>query len=935
MGLAGGLPQINTAPYGHPMQPMTQPQQSPLQGRMSDMGQNPYVSSPATTRMMSPASYHTAPNSAYGSGPMLSRANSGDNYPRHIVSRGNEPPIARSATSSGFETGSPYGAQIDTRFPRPSTADPRTTRPNSFPPGNTSGWNTSPTSPYAPLPSQGTINGFAGGHVIHGHGASSFSSHPTMPTQMSLPPPLNPAPTLANGQAPSAQGNHYPTTQYAYPSGPMDMNGPMADSDSISNQDYPQNSGFRSPYIMSEEFTDWLLSDGDGRNGVLPMDADSFMNAVNPMPRGIMGLEDEPMNNPLLDNMPTPDPMAVNAILDRNETLSEVKWRELLNITSERFNETKHKLVKKQKDALFQGDYNEDGHPLSLRMFKTYIGSYWYHFHPQMPILHQPTFSADQTNSLLLMAMISIGATCLDKVYGERVARNGSDLSNFLSWHLRGEIFQDEDFKSPAELWIFQALLLLEVYEKMYSTRTLHERAHIHHATTSTLMRRGSALIGRSALDSPPLMKGEDAKNGQNNHIRDPEQWWHHWITNEGTRRAAFAAFIIDSLHATMFGHTATMVAHEMKVQLPCDESLWSATSSVEVGRLEAELAANGVKPITFCDGLKSILRLENVRTNAFGRTALMAGVLNVSWHMNQRDTQVRSLGDFKTIAGGKKGWRGTLTHAYDFWKADFDTNTNDSSNSSTIISRAPSHTHYSSGNSTNYPPSSSNRYNRFCDEDNIFESKTVLHHLAHMAMHMDIVSCQIFAKAERLLGRTTLPSDRSNAHKRIVELWAPKASARDATYYSLKFLKEVLIPKNYNSQGRLIPVLEESQAYAAKDDYLLNRPWVLYYASLIVWSYGYARERAVPDPPPLTTYREKALDMYAYLERVGGVDGPDKLEHMTGLNRCLGLLYILRDMFDKCAWELLHEAARLLGNCITMLKGEDGDEGQKQGQGR
>ena len=944
IGMAGGLPQINTAPYGTPMNPahMAQPQQSPLQNRMPDLAQSPYNPSPSTNRMMSPVSYHTAPNSAYGTGPMGSRANSHDAFPGQVNSRGQEPLITRSATSSGFDSGNQYVNNVEHGLRRPMTADPRTTRPNSFPSGNMSGWNASPTSTYSAPPSQGMSNGYSGpnGNSVDTRGPSSYPSNLGAPPQMSLPLPLTSTPTPVNSQLPQSQVSHVPSNQFQYSSEAMDtklsMNGPTnnPDPDNMpSSMEYIPNNGFRSPYFMSDDFLGFLINEGDANNGMMAPGPDPLLDMANPMPRGFIGMEDEPTNNSILETMPTPDPMAVNAILDRqqNQTLSEVKWEELLEFIMERFNETNHDIIRKQKEALLQGDRSNDSHPISLRMMQTYIGSYWYHFHPQMPILHRPTFSADKTKTLLLIAVIAIGASCLDKDWGPKVTEEGADLSNFLAWHLRGEVFQDKDFRSPAQLWVFQALLLLEVHEKMYSTRALHERAHIHHGTTLTLMRRGSSLIGRSALDSPPLIKGEDARNGQAhgsnmNVVRDPDQWWNHWIINEGTRRTAFAAFIIDSLHATMFGHSATMVAHEMKLQLPCDESLWSATSSVEVGKIEAELAQNGVRPINFCDGLKSTLNCESVRTNAFGRTALMAGALNVSWHMNQRDTQVRSLGDSKAFQGRLK-WRGNLTRAYDFWREDFDTSMNEASSSSQPSSRG----HPTNNNTTTLFQFPNRRSN--LDEDNIFESKTVLHHLAHMAMHMDIVSCQIFAKAERLLGRTTLPSDKSNAEKRIRTLWAPRASARDATFYSLKFLKEVLIPKHCDPHsGRLIPVLDESAVYSARDDYLLNRPWVLYYAALIVWSYGYAHHGAIEPAhiPQLNTYRDKALDMYAYLERVGGIRGPEVLEGMPGLNRCLGMLWILKDMFDRCRWELLHEAARLLKNCIDMLTGEAGSVGEQ-----
>ena len=89
------------------------------------------------------------------------------------------------------------------------------------------------------------------------------------------------------------------------------------------------------------------------------------------------------------------------------------------------------------------------------------------------------------------------------------------------------------------------------------------------------------------------------------------------WITSEATRRSAFAAFVIDSTHAAMFGYSTVMAAHEMRLPLPCDEALRSATSSAEVGRIEASLHANGVNPISFLEGLKRTLNAQKVRKNS------------------------------------------------------------------------------------------------------------------------------------------------------------------------------------------------------------------------------------------------------------------------------------------------------------------------------
>jgi hypothetical protein len=262
--------------------------------------------------------------------------------------------------------------------------------------------------------------------------------------------------------------------------------------------------------------------------------------------------------------VPPQHAMSVMSIVDSSGpiqyAMSEEKRQELLDLMSMQFYERPHDAVKRRKDAVFEGDINDENHILSLRMMNTYMGSYWYHQHAQLPILHKPTFTADKTPNLLLLMVIAIGAATLDKAYGTSLTDSAAEFANFVVWHVRWEIMRDADSRPPAKLWVFQTLLLVEIYEKMYSTRDLHERGHIHHDSTLTLMRRGSSLIGRAAFDSPPSLRDDKTtRSSATNSAPDTpgaEETWAHWIISEATRRAAFAAFVIDSIHATMFGHS-------------------------------------------------------------------------------------------------------------------------------------------------------------------------------------------------------------------------------------------------------------------------------------------------------------------------------------------------------------------------------------------
>lgn len=752
--------------------------------------------------------------------------------------------------------------------------------------------------------------------------SNAFVAQQNLLHMSSLPPPLTTAPpALSRGTSTSlANAISHGLSALDQASGvvaPGSSVGADPNQESIAPYAYPVFGGEtynRSPFAMGDDFTAWLFN--EQANNSSPIGYPSGMvPGFYPDQNGFSGpfYPGDLSYGSYFTNVVPQHPMSVTSIIDHGSSqsiMSEEKRQELLHLIATRFNETDNAAVKKQKDTLMDGNMDADNHILGLRMMQTYIGSYWYHSHAQLPILHKPTFAADKTPNLLLLAVMAIGASTLDKMHGTVITDSAAELANFLAWHLRWEIFMDVDFRPPAKLWVFQTLLHLEIYEKLYSTRALHERAHIHHDTTLTLMRRGSSLIGRTSFDSPPSLQdrpGRSATASGSNSASESgnvgEESWAHWIKTEATRRVAFAAFVLDSTHATMFGHSAKMVAHEMRLPLPCDEALWSATSAAEVARVQTSLQSNGIKQIMFLDGLKKTLNGQKVRTNAFGRTIIMAGLLSVSWHMNQRDLQVSSLGVVQAL-GGRDKWRSALVRSFDNWKRDFD---------DALATSSPNQ----------YSSSSSYRQVNPTYDDTIFESRSVLHHLAHMASHVDIVDCQIFAGAGRLLGRSISPKDYSSAREKMTERWATKASARDATFYALKFLCLVLISDNGRpAQGGQFDFINNSD-YSARDDFLLNRPWVLYFSALVVWSYGYALDGAInPPPPSLNTMAEQQNDMREFLDRVGGVRAPDDLDKIRDRNRCLGLLMVLRDSFSLSRWELLHEAANLLESCIEKLRG-------------
>lgn len=59
------------------------------------------------------------------------------------------------------------------------------------------------------------------------------------------------------------------------------------------------------------------------------------------------------------------------------------------------------------------------------------------------------------------------------------------------------------------------------------------------------------------------------------------EHSWRQWTEQESARRTAFFAFIMDAQHSSVFGHTSVLTVSDMRLPLPCSESLWQCPSAV------------------------------------------------------------------------------------------------------------------------------------------------------------------------------------------------------------------------------------------------------------------------------------------------------------------------------------------------------------------
>lgn len=535
---------------------------------------------------------------------------------------------------------------------------------------------------------------------------------------------------------------------------------------------------------------------------------------------------------------------------------------------------------------------------LNLEMMRDCVHEYWESVSPRLPIIHQPTFSSNRCPILLLMVMVALGAASLRSRDGGGSLKDYGAFADVIIEGVRWEIVMAEEATPPVGLWVAQALLLLEFYEKLYSSRRFHERAHIYHSATLTLLRRGSPLIGRAGSESPPEEAAPVPGDQQSQHsgagTLDSRMWWIRWAETESMHRVVFVAFMLDIIHAAMFGHAADMAPHEIRLPLPCDDNLWTAPNPDICRQLDGNLRMYGVKPVSFLDGLKNALHGKEVKTHSFARMIIMSGLLSVGWHLSHRETHLKWLDVRAPSADTRDNWRKILLKAFDIWKGSFD-----NANGDTADTRG----------STNGP----------------VHSAAMLYHLAHICLHVDIVDCQVYAGAKRLLGRKVSMRDYSNAVGRM-KIWAKQASTRHAVLHAFRLLHRVLVdPRSKKGPSADAYIDSFSMPYSIRHEPDPHRPWIMYYAALSIWSFVRAVAPPHVRPPPMQSILAP-MDSYrrmgSYLTSVARLDDLSEKAASAMYDGLPDLLDALRSSLGEANSELLQEAHARLKVCKDMLAG-------------
>lgn len=531
-------------------------------------------------------------------------------------------------------------------------------------------------------------------------------------------------------------------------------------------------------------------------------------------------------------------------------------------------------------------------HPLlSLQSVQTWLDLFFTQFNTTYPLIHMPTFNASTTEPLLLLSILLLGATYLDKA--------AHQLAVCIHDVIRPSIFAHAGFSARPELWTLQTILLVECFGKSRAGQKQHDMSHLFHGLLINLIRRSDC---QSVTKTPGPQDGVSLAEA-----------WKLWAIAEQKKRLALLCFMWDTQHAVLFCQSLCMSAFELRCSMPCAQAVWEAPDAElwarawpSPTRQTPSPTSDPVGPSMFLPTLKFYLSAQpsgasTHNLDALGQVLVLHGLMSIAWDMQRRDQT--SLGVVSTT--GPASWKDLLSKAYDRWKADFD-----------------SYCHDAALASSDSGDSSASEWSAFS------AAYRAVYHAAQALLNMDFLDVQIYAGARHILGRPVQQQDYVRS-SRVVKRWASNSRERAAAaaWHGAGMLRDLMTGDgSADSGGSGKPMMESPHLTS-----LFHVPWCLYLATLSCWAFHHAK----------STRRGRIEDDTHFDDDNDDSDGSDEIvwdskkemddlvaamtgsmrDVMTsqGRRRTNGLVWVVADVLSKVRWGIVHAGVVVLRGLVPM----------------
>ncbi|KAI3394061.1 hypothetical protein diail_3280 [Diaporthe ilicicola] len=529
-------------------------------------------------------------------------------------------------------------------------------------------------------------------------------------------------------------------------------------------------------------------------------------------------------------------------------------------------------------------------HPLlSLESVQTWLDLFFTHFNTTYPLIHMSTFNPTTTEPLLLLSIVLLGATYLDK--------GTHQLAVCIHDVIRPRIFAHAGFSARPELWTLQTILLVECFGKSRAGQKQHDMSHLFHGLLINLIRRS---------DCQNISKTPSPQDGVS-----LAEAWKLWAIAEQKKRLALLCFMWDTQHAVLFCQSLCMSAFELRCAMPCAQAIWEAPDAELWARAwpspTRQPSSPSPDPIAtpmFLPTLRSYLTPQPSGTgvqnlDALGQVLVLHGLMSISWDMQRRDQT--SLGVVSTT--GPASWKDLLSKAYDRWKVDFDAYCHDAA----LASAEPGYT-------------SASEWSAFS------AAYRAVYHAAQALLNTDFLDVQIYAGARHILGRPVQQQDYVRS-SRVVKRWASNSRERAATaaWHGAGMLRDLMKSDvGSDSGGSSKPIMESAHLMS-----LFHVPWCLYLATLSCWAFHHAKparrgrfeDEGHFDDDDSDGSDEIVWDSNKEMDDlVAGMAGSIRDVMVSqGRKRTNGLVWVVADVLSKVRWGIVHAGVVVLRGLVPM----------------
>ncbi|KXN90128.1 Zinc finger protein klf1 [Leucoagaricus sp. SymC.cos] len=200
------------------------------------------------------------------------------------------------------------------------------------------------------------------------------------------------------------------------------------------------------------------------------------------------------------------------------------------------------------------------------RELSHYLHIFFTTFLMQIPIVHAPTFRAEEKSPLLLSAMQACGALFVG-------TRRATDFISKTLAYARETLVHDFAKKSTDfidQIQLILAVVLLQTIGLFHQDMDQRASSSIYHGML-VMMIRQTGLIPCNASWQPSRI-----------HESTLDSAWFDWARHEMAKRAILWSFMHDCCHCIYFALPSSYHPQEVILNLPCEDALWQATSAAD-----------------------------------------------------------------------------------------------------------------------------------------------------------------------------------------------------------------------------------------------------------------------------------------------------------------------------------------------------------------